>query len=75
MKYEIVKIPAAEYNRVYCGPRGGYIRNACYAIREIGKGLVSLDGKRPYILAGPSGLNAMKSIIASGGFIGQVAYI
>lgn len=59
----------------YSGSQGGAVHGAHYAIYEDGKGLVSLDGgKTVYMLTGKTGLNAMKSIVEFGGFVGQVDY-
>ena len=44
------------------------------ALYEEGRGYISLDGGlHPYCPVG--GRNALKSIIAQGGFIGEVSYI
>lgn len=59
----------------YSGSQGGAVHGAHYAIYEDGKGFVSLDGgKTVFMLTGKAGLKSMKSIIESGGFVGQVDY-
>lgn len=72
---KIMKITAKEMNGKYCGARGGYITGTHYALVEEGKGICSLDGKKPYILKGNTGKNAMQEIIDAGGFIGEIKYL
>ena len=72
---KIVKITAKEMNSKYCGPSGGYITGAHYALFEDGKGFCSLDGKGAYILKGNTGKNALQSIIDAGGFCGSIYHV
>lgn len=70
----IKKISAKEMNEKYIGARGGYITGAHYVLFEEGRGYISLDNKKPYILPGNSGKTALQSIIDAGGFCGEVFY-
>ena len=72
---KIMKITAKEMNKKYCGERGGYITGTHYTLVEEGMGICSLDGKKPYILKGNTGKNAMQAIIDAGGFIGEIKYL
>lgn len=73
---EIVKISAQELMRAgYCGPMGGSIKGAHYAIRD-GEGYISIDGgKTVYMLTGKRGKAAMQRIIDAGGFIGVIDHM
>ena len=56
-RFEVVSFTAKQMNDAgYCGQQGGYITGRHYAIRETGKGLVSLDGGRTVFLMKVEGL-------------------
>lgn len=71
----VIKITAKEMNEKYCGVHGGYIKGAHYGIYEEGKGFCSMNGKTAYLLKGASGKAAMESIVAAGGFLGNIKYV
>lgn len=76
-RFEIVSFTAKQMmDAGYSGPRGGYITGSHYAIRETGKGLVSLDGgKTVFLMQGRYGKETMQGIIDGGGFVGSVDYM
>ena len=72
---EIVKIGAKELVQAgYCGPKGGTIKGAHYALRD-DEGYISIDGGRTvYMLTGKLGKADMQRVIDAGGFIGVVCH-
>lgn len=73
---EVVRFRGKELNgKGISGPQGGALRGFYYGIKEDGKGLVTLDGKIPYLLKGRLGKESMEAIISYGGFVGQVKYL
>lgn len=76
-RFEIVSFTAKQMRDAgYCGQQGGYITGRHYAIRETGKGFVSLDGGRTvFLMKGRYGKETMQGIIDGGGFLGEVDYL
>ena len=75
-RYEIIHFTAKEMMAAgYGGHCGGALKGAHYVIREIGKGLCSLDGGRTvFNLGGRLGKESMQRIIDKGGFVGEISY-
>ena len=73
---KVIKIAAETlYKAGYTGKRGGNLRGAFYAIQDA-DGICSIDGKKPYMLQGPTGKAALEAIIEAGGFLsGTIAHV